>query len=221
MALGVAVYFIGTWLNWPLPSFNFENRLRGFHNRGTAVSDVRVAKVADHPEKERFTESMPDPVRFPGGFKSYQSVRAVRQTLDAAEVKYTVTPLRTPPSEKYPPGDRDTLVAPAYQHLDVTGELTLEFFNDRLYEFKFVPSDPVAYVGVLRAYDARLTPDHNGRVVQTAGDLQLFSNVHFATSEVGQKLRSKPIAIWQDLRLKALRDEWDRRFVALSVPAAQ
>lgn len=178
------------------------------------TAKVMIAPSA-HPEKGRFTDVATDPVPMLDGMKSYDSVDSVRARLDAAQVQYTAHTVRPAPSGKYPPRDRDTLQASAYRHLGIEGQLTLEFFNDRLYEAVFVPYEPEAYAGKLHAADPRLKLDRNRRADQVVGNLRLASNVDFAITEVGRSLQTKPYVIWQDLRLVNLLDEWDRRFIAL------
>ena len=168
-----------------------------------------------HPEKGRFTAMVEDPVPLLESLHSYDSVGSVQEKLDAAKIQYTVTPVRTAPSGKYPPRDRDTIVADKYVHLGVEGKLTLEFFNDRLYEAVFVPGDPDTYSDKLHAADKRLKKDRNGRAVTVVGHLRVASNVAFAITDVGRSLQTKPYVIWQDTRLVDLLDEWDRRFVAV------
>lgn len=174
-----------------------------------------IVAPSAHPEKGRFTEVAADPMALLSGLRSYDSVESVRARLDAANVQYSVTPMRTAPSGKYPPRNRDTLVAGHYRHLGVEGQLTLEFFNDRLYEATFVPSEPDDYAVKLHQADPRLKRDRNGRAERVLGHLRVASNVDFAITEVGRNLQTKPFVVWQDLRLVQQLDEWDRRFVAM------
>src|SRR6185503_19156382 len=108
--------------------------------------------------------------------------------------------------------DRDTIVADAYPHLGVEGRLTLEFFNDRLYEASFVPSEIATYAENLHKADKRLKKDRMGRSEQIAGPLRVATNVDFAATDVGMNLQTKPYVIWQDLRLVQQLDDWDKRF---------
>lgn len=181
---------------------------------GLWVAKEKIAP-GGHPDKGRFTEVATDPVVFLDGIRSYDSVEAVRARLDQAKVQYTVTPVRPAPSSKYPPRDTDTVVAGLYRHLGIDGQLTLEFFNDRLYEATFVPSDAEDYAEQFHRADPRLKRDRNGRVERTFGHLRVASNVDFAATDVGRSLRTKPYVVWQDVRLVQQLDEWDRRFIAL------
>ena len=181
------------------------------------VSATYTAKVliapGHHEETEKFTQRTAAPVPFLDGIQSYDTVDSVKSRLDAAKAQSTLTSRHLPPSSKYPPRERDTLVA-HYPHLGVDGQLTLEFFNDRLYEAEFVPAEPGAYVEKLHAAEPRLKRERSGRAEITAGNLRIASNVDFAVTEVGRNLQTKAYVIWQDLPLLALLDEWDRRFVA-------
>lgn len=182
-------------------------------------SMVYTAKViiapAVHPEKERFTDVAADPVALLDTFRSYETVEDARAALDQAKIQYAVTGDHPPPSGKYPPRDRDTIEAKAYKHLGIEGDLTLEFFNNRLYEADFVPAEVDEYVEKLHKADPRLKRDRLGRSERIVGNLRLATNVDFAATDVGRNLRTKPYVIWQDLRLTQQLDEWDRRFVAL------
>ena len=182
------------------------------------VSVLYTAKVViapgKHSETARFTSTPADPVAMIAPLKSYDSVGRVREVLDANKLKYTVTPVRPAESSKYPPRDTDTIVVQAFPHLGVTGLLTLEFFNDRLFEATFVPSDLDEYVDKLHAADPRLKRERDGRTETTVGTLRLATNVDFASTDTGQNLRTKPYVIWQELRLKNDLDDWDKRFVA-------
>ncbi|HUS23910.1 MAG TPA: hypothetical protein VM369_03100 [Candidatus Binatia bacterium] len=172
-----------------------------------------------HAETERFTGHAADPVPMLGGLRSYDSLEAVRARLDAAKAEYKVEQRHATPSSKYPPHDRDTLVAAKYLHLGTEGVLTLEFFNDRLYEAQFVPGEADPYADRLHASDRRLKRDRAGRAEQVMGALRVATNVDFAGTDVGRNLQTKPFVLWQDLRLVAELDEWDRRFVALPPPS--
>jgi len=181
---------------------------------GLWVAKEKIAPSA-HPEKARFTEMAADPVALLGGLNSYESLESVSAKLTAAQVKFQPTSVRPAPSGKYPPRDRDTIVAPEYKHLGVTGKLTLEFFNDRLYEATFIPSEPAEYAPKLHAADRRVKVDRVGSSEAIVGNLRIATNVDFAITDVGRSLQTKPYVIWQDLRLTKLLDEWDSRFVAL------
>jgi hypothetical protein len=183
-----------------------------------AVSVLWTAKVViapgPHAETQKFTEVAANPVAMIDKLKSYDSVATVTAQLDASKTKYTVTPVRPAKSTKYPPRDTDTIVASAYRHLGVPGQLTLEFFNDRLFEATFVPKDLDDYVERLHAADKRLKRERDGRTEVVVGTLRLATNVDFASTDTGLNLQTKPYVIWQELRIKEQLDDWDRRFVA-------
>jgi hypothetical protein len=170
---------------------------------------------SSHPEKEKYTAVMADGVLFLDGLKSYDTLGAAKAVLDSTKTVYSVVAVHPKASSKYPPRDRDTLQSAAYQHLGVEGNLTLEFFNDRLYEATFAPATLEEYVEKLHKADPRLKRDRNGRAEQVVGNLRMASNVDFAMTDVGKNLRTKPYVIWQDLRLTAQLDEWDQHFIAL------
>jgi hypothetical protein len=181
---------------------------------GIWVAKNKLAPAV-HPEKEKFTDVAADPVPLIADLKSYDTLASVRLRLDEAKVLYTVAASHPAPSGKYPPRDRDTIGAGLFVHLGVEGQLTLEFFNDRLYEATFVPSDAEAYAENLHKADKRLKKDRMGRSEQIIGSLRIATNVDFASTDVGMNLRTKPYVIWQDLRLVQQLDDWDKRFIAI------
>ena len=182
-----------------------------------AVSVLWTAKVViapgPHPETQKFIEVASDPVAMIDQLKSYDSVADASAKLDAAKARYTVTPVRPAASSKYPPRDTDTITGD-YVHLGVKGQLTLEFFNDRLFEATFEPSDLDDYVDRLHAADKRLKRERDGRTEVVVGHLRLATNVDFASTDTGRSLQTRPFVVWQDLRRKNQLDDWDRRFVA-------
>ncbi|MGQ0586360.1 MAG: hypothetical protein ACT4PK_04060 [Gammaproteobacteria bacterium] len=190
-----------------------------------AFSVLYTAKMviapSAHPETAKFTAGVADPVAMIGPLKSYDSVGSVRSALDQTKVKYAVTPVRPRATSKYPPRDTDTIVAKDYTHLGMPGQLTLEFFNDRLFEATFVPDDLDDYVPKLHAAEPRLKREKDGRTDVSVGNLRLATNVDFASTDTGRNLQTRPFVVWQDLRLTTLLDEWDRRFVALPGKAQQ
>ena len=186
---------------------------------GLWVAKEKLAP-SPHPETAKFTEKAADSVPFIDGMNSYDALDATLAKFGAAQLKFTATAAHPKPSSKYPPRDRDTVVVQEYKHLGVVGVMTLEYFNDRLYEATFVPSDPEEYAPKLHAADKRLKQDRIGRSEQVFGNLRVASNVDFANTDVGRSLRTKPYVIWQDLRLVTLLDEWDRRFVAIPQKAS-
>lgn len=186
------------------------------------VSATWTAKTliapATHPETASFTAVAANPVVLFGQYSSYDTVDSAVARLEAAKAKVRKSSQHPPASGKYPPRDRDTLVAAEYTHLGVVGELTLEFFNDRLYEATFIPGDAVAYARLLHEADSRLKREPSNRIEFVDGPLRIASNVDFAATEVGRDLNTKPFAIWQDTRLVQSLDDWDRRYI-ISTPS--
>lgn len=187
-----------------------------------AVSATWTAKTliapSVHSEAAKFTAVVADPVALLAQFSSYETVAAAYARLEADKAKIRKSSNHPPASGKYPPRDRDTLVAEDYTHLGVAGVLTLEFFNDRLYEATFEPGDAAAYAARLHEADSRLKRDPSNRIEFVDGPLRIASNVDFAATDVGRNLRTKPFAIWQDTRLVQSLDDWDSRYI-VSTPS--
>lgn len=169
-----------------------------------------VALQKPHAATADYTAVAPNPVDLMPPLRSYSSVADVEAILKQAEYGWRKSEIRTPATPDHPPRNLDTIVANGYRHLDVAGELTLDFFNDRLMEAAFIPSDPQAYVQQLRRQGIRASRNENGRAELIRGHQRLASNVELAVTEVGRNIGTTPRIIWQDLRLIAQRDEWDQ-----------
>lgn len=168
---------------------------------------------SEHADAERY-RARQSGLSLTQGFRSYASIAQVETRLRVSGHADWLHDVRhAKPSSDYPPYDFDSLEVAGYRHLDVPGVLTLQFFNDRLFQVEFVPTDPQAYVG--RMGVLKLRQGRNARAERVSGNLRIASSVGLAVSKVGQHLRSEPYVIWQDLRLIRQRDEWDLHFGTL------
>lgn len=173
-------------------------------------------KGEPHPDTALYTRvavgvPMIDP------FRSYEDLATVTKSLTAAGYdNWTADRRRAEESSRYPPYALDTVEVSEYRHLDNKGALTLRFFNNRLFQAEFVPSDAEAYARRVRKLG--LPRDANARAEKTDGNLRIASTLELAISPVGRQLRSEPFVIWQDLRLIRERDDWDQKFGAIPKP---
>ena len=167
-------------------------------------------KAAPHPESAQYTRTAVG-VTLVDRFRSYEDVQSVTSALTAAGFEnWITTTRRAQSSSEYPPYRFDTVKVQEYRHLESPGQLSLQFFNNRLYQTEFVPTDAEKYARKLRALD--LQRDANARAEKIVGNLRLASTVELAISPVGRHLGTEPFVIWQDLRLVRERDQWDEKF---------
>lgn len=152
------------------------------------------------------------------GFRSYETIQDASAELRKAGYEPAVKAMHTPSSELYPPHDLDTITVEGYKHLDNDGTLNLEFFNNRLYEVEFIPSDSGSYAPALHQAYPELQRNRIGDAIFLNGYLRISSNIDLVRSSVGQSLRAKPFVIWQDLRLTRQRDQWDKDYSAINPP---
>lgn len=147
-----------------------------------------------------------------GAFKSYSSVDDVFSRLqkEGYQPEISSNYRKVPP--ELPPYHIDLLMVSGYRNLGQTGSLTLQFFNDRLFEAEFQPDNAEAYLQQLRRELPGLRPGRTGRAELQSGVLRIASSLDLAVSEVGRNLRTRPFVIWQDLRLVRQRDRWDARY---------
>lgn len=180
----------------------------------TEVITLGPATPPAHPETARFT-ARAAPLPFLGPFASQQSVDAALAVLERSGSEPGVSTRPRPGSTQAPPGDLTTVLVEDYAYCGTTGLLTLQFFNDRLFEAAFDAGDAQRCGAALKNAYPQLRRDANGRAEWIDGDLRIASNVWLASSEVGRTLGIAPWVLWQDRRLLAQRDEWERRFGTL------
>lgn len=172
-----------------------------------------LLSVGTHPDQGLYTKVAVG-VRLVDSFRSYADVVATTATLENQGYSdYSLATRRAPDSSRYPMYRFDTLRVPEYRHLDSPGELTLQFFNDRLFEAEFVPTEPERYARKIRALG--LQRQANARAEKIDGHLRIASTVDLAISQVGRHLRSRAYVLWQDLRLVDERTQWDEAYGAI------
>ncbi len=163
-----------------------------------------------HPETALYTRVAVG-VPMAGPFKSYQDLRSATDALTADGYEgWTHTRRRAAESSSYPPYAFDLVEVSEYKHLGSKGRLSLQFFNNRLFQAEFVPADALEYSRRLRGLG--LKRGVNARQEKIEGDLRVASTVELAVSAVGQQLQTEPFVLWQDLRLIRERDNWDAKF---------
>jgi hypothetical protein len=165
---------------------------------------------------DRFT-AMASPVNLLAPFHSYLRVDAVMTDLQQRGYLPALESSHQPVHEDVPPHDVDIITVLEYTHWEQPGRLELVFFNDRLYQTEFEPEDPEAYRAAQRKHLPELPRERSGRSEMVRGHLRIASSLDLAVSEVGEKLRSRPFLLWQDLRLVKQREEWDQRYALEAV----
>lgn len=163
-----------------------------------------------HPEAALYTRVAVG-VPMADQFKSYQDVGSATDALTAGGYEdWTHTGRRAVESSSYPPYALDLVEINSYKHLGSKGRLSLQFFNNRLFQAEFVPADAQEYSRRLRGLGLKRVA--NARQEKIEGDLRVASTVELAVSAVGQQLQTEPFVLWQDLRLIRERDNWDAKF---------
>jgi hypothetical protein len=169
-----------------------------------------------HAESAAFGEVRPG-VPLTAGLVSYVDEAAVRERLPELSV---ITRILRPATVEHPPRNLLTLEQRGFEHLGVRGRLTLDFFNDRLMEVTFYPDSAAEYAAPLAAAETGLQRQASGRREGVAGHRRVVSNVEQLTTDGGRFLGSTPFTLWQDRRLRAELDDWDRRFGHLAPPTS-
>lgn len=174
-----------------------------------ATPPPTVAKATPPTGPARFTAVETERVTFIDKLRSYDSVEKLQGQLRAGGfgAEQSTIEKKVPP-DRYPPFRSDTLLVPNYKHGNYEGKLTLEFFNDRLYQAQFLPKQPREYLAWLRRNDVPLARKTSGRSSYTQGHLQVISNIDFATSEFGSTMSTAPFVMWEDTRLVQQMRDW-------------
>ena len=107
--------------------------------------EVVKANREPHPDTAAFTAVLANPVDLIAPLRSFQSLEDVQDVLRRGDYIWRGVRIPTPGTHRNPPRNLQTVVVNGYLHLEVPGQLTLEFFNDRLYEASFVPDQPADY----------------------------------------------------------------------------
>lgn len=185
-----------------------------------APAAPKPAPVASAATPQAQSEEAPDPmerytavestrVNLISALRSYESVEAVQALLSkSGHAAQLSTIQRKIPNNRYPPYRNDTLVVSAYKDASFTGTLTLEFFNDRLYQAHFVPAQPPEYLRWQRNQGLSLPEKRTGRSSITRGHLRVTTNIDFASSEVGKMMQTAPYMLWEDTRLVQQMSDW-------------
>lgn len=157
----------------------------------------------------RYTQVEATRVSLINGLRSYDSVETIRAALEKAGYTVDASVIeKKPRGGRYPPYRNDTLVVTTYRHADFEGKLTLEFFNDRLYQTYFLPAKAADYLRWLRARGVALPVKRAGRSNITQGPLLISTNIDFASSDVGSAMRATPFVFWEDTRLTQQMKDW-------------
>lgn len=172
-----------------------------------------AAPVVDKTQSEpdpfaRFSEVAAERVLLAGDFRSYDGVTPVNALIAKSGYSAQASVLEKRRLPRFPPHRLDTLVVADFRHIEHVGELTLEFFNDRLYEAKFKPAEPEKYLRALRQKGLAGRSDKGGRWEYRKGHLRVASSLDLAISEVGRALRTEPLITWQDTRLVQQIKDW-------------
>lgn len=184
----------------------------------SAVLAVVVAMLLYKPEWLRGDKTKPDfsaylRVEEPREilmdvFRSYNGESQVAKQLAEAGLPWTVERLHVEGTDLFQPYKIDTLTVESYRHLGFEGELSLEFFNNRLSTATFRPKQPLPYSRRLRDSGISLRKQALDRWEQQLGNRLITSNVIYATSNVGKTLDTPAFVRWEDTRLTAQARQW-------------
>lgn len=134
-----------------------------------------------------------------GGLMSYQSVEHVRRELAALSWE-VVEDSHLGANDRRPRFDVYTASLKGFVHLGQVGELTLQFFNDRLMETRFFPKDVDAFLAALA---------NAGVDLRRQSDATALPHTRLWTAMDYKKRR---YVGWEDVRLADEMKFWIKRY---------
>lgn len=145
-------------------------------------------------------------------FRSYDNAEIVGKQLREAGYRWRVNRLHVQCADECPPYKVDTLVIADFKHLNVSGTLTLELFNDRLFNAVFNPDDAETYLKRLEWSGVKLDKVKVSRWERQTNQLLIASNIIYAASPMGQTLGTQAYVSWEDVRLQAQSQAWYEQY---------
>lgn len=172
------------------------------------IEEIEVKPVSDYAAFTKVETSVVDLMVF----RSYAGVDSIFSALEKAGYEPRLTSNHRKVPEEFPPYHLDRINVDEYRHLGQMGSLTMQFFNDRLFEVEFQPDDADSYIGAFRGKYPQLKRTKTGRAEWAGGNLRMASSLELAVSDVGRTLRTRAFVLWQDRRIVTQRDGWDARY---------
>ncbi len=134
------------------------------------------------------------------GIESYQSIDDFKSYLGHNSLQWKVDEDGKPTPKGRPPFNIYEITIDNYSHLGFGGELTVVFFNNRLLEARFFPSDVKNYITALEKDGIRF--DNNQEAKLSPYTLVLIATDYKERQYVG----------WSDTRLEKEFDLWIKRY---------
>jgi hypothetical protein len=136
------------------------------------------------------------------GIESYWSVEDLENHLRRKSVAWEIKRGSRPaPEDKRPPFIVDTVTIKNYSHLGFSGELVVEFFNNRLVGTKFWPQKIDRYVKRLASTE-KLDIIGNQEVM-----VSKYTRIWVAVDHLGRSYVG-----WEDVRLNNEMEIWIKRY---------
>lgn len=157
---------------------------------------------SDYDRAITFTDITKDRTTLIGGIESYWSIEDLEKHLRKASLSWELKRGSRPgPGDKRPPFIVDTVTIKNYSHLGFSGELVVEFFNNRLVGTKFWPQEIDKYIKHLASTE-KLDIVGNQEVM-----LSKYTRIWIAVDYLGEKYVG-----WEDVRLNKEMETWIKRY---------
>lgn len=135
------------------------------------------------------------------GIESYQSIDEFKGFLNRSLLQWEVCEVSQPSSKGRPPFDLYTIKIKSYSHLGFSGEVYIDFFNNRLSGITFYSSDVEKYFEALKNSAGIKLDD------KQEAKLPPYTYVRLAVDYRGKKYIG-----WSDIRLDREISLWIRKY---------
>ncbi len=167
-----------------------------------AAAFVGLFFWSDYGRSITFADIVKDRTTLLGGIESYWGIEYLENHLRKNSLAWELKRGPRPGLEdKRPPFIIDTVTIKNYSHLGFSGEMIVEFFNNRLVGTKFWPQEVDEYVKRLASTE-KLNIVSNREVM-----LSKYTRVWVAVDHLGKKYVG-----WEDVRLNKEMKTWIKRY---------
>ena len=175
-------------------------RSPGSLNRMTKILSALIAVISIAAcGRESFTENLNPKATLMAGLESYSSREEVVPRLPPSSKLVVVENSSLGERDSRPPFSSYSLSVSGFRHLDQDGELILVFFNNRLKQTVFYPSDMKAYLVALEA---------SGLALAEGQELRKDNTVIWRAVDY----QRRPYVAWGDVRLRDQSRRWISRY---------
>jgi hypothetical protein len=159
-------------------------------------------QVTDYFSSISFVEVATERTKLINGVESYVSIDQAKSELPAWEV---LEQSSLKPKDRRPPFNIYKVSVKNYSHLGISGELHMEFFNNRLLSTWFYPEDFDKYMALLKEKEGLTFQEsqHGSREARMAPHTRVWTQKDY---------KERQYVGWEDTRLGDELNLWIKRY---------